>query len=181
MVYRYNDLLNRYKNTYQITKAIKEKQIYKVDSGIYSDDEFPNEMEVIMKKYPNAIFTMDTAFYIYDLTDVIPRKYQLAINRKSRKIEHPKIELYFNYENFFEVGKTQVIIDGGTVINVYDKERMLIELVRNKKQIPYDYYKEILNNYREQSSTLEIRKIQEYLKFFKNSNSIFKTIRNEVY
>ena len=33
-------------------------------------------------------------------------------------------------------------------VNIYDKERMLIELVRNKKNIPYDMYKEIVNNYR---------------------------------
>ena len=29
------------------------------------------------KKYPNAIFTMDSTFYYWDLTDVIPDKFHL--------------------------------------------------------------------------------------------------------
>ena len=181
MIYKHSDLLEKYKNRYQIAKALKNKEIYKIDNGLYSNEPNPSEIEILTKKYPNAVFTMDTAFYVHDLTDVIPRKYQLAINRKTRKIDHPKVETYFNHENFFDIGKTQITINGGIIINVYDKERMLIELVRNKKKIPYDYYKEIINNYREIADTLEVRKVQKYLKHFKFSDSIFKTIRNEVY
>lgn len=40
--------------------------------GLYSDKEFVNPLEIIVKKYPNAIFTCASAFYHFDLTDVIP-------------------------------------------------------------------------------------------------------------
>jgi len=180
MVYNHKEMLEKYKTNYQIKLALNKGDIYKIENGIYSDEKIPNEMEVITKKYPNAIFTMDNAFYLYDLTDVIPRKYYLAVQENRKKIIHPKIETVSMSKSFFDIGKTEVSTHGAKIA-VYDKERMLIELVRNKKQIPYDYYKEILNNFREQVDSLDIRKIQKYLKSFKNSNSISRIIRTEVY
>ncbi len=41
----------------------------------------------------------------------------------------------------------QLVVESAT-INIYDKERMLIELIRNKNQMAFDYYKEIISNYR---------------------------------
>lgn len=180
MIYKYNELVKKYGNKYQVSKAIADKKIFKLEKGLYSDDKYSSELEIITKKYPNAIFTMDSAFYFYDLTNVIPRKYQLAINFKKRKIEDDKIELFYTSESFFEVGKT-TLETHNTIINIYDKERMLIELVRNKNKIPFDFYKEILNNYRELTDSLDESKIEEYLNYFKNKDNIFEIIRNEVY
>ena len=50
-------------------------------------------------------------------------------------------------DKYFDIGDT-FIKHNNIKIRVYDNERMLIELVRNKKNIPYDMYKEIVNNYR---------------------------------
>ena len=58
-----------------------------------------------------------------------------------------KIEQIFMANHFFEIGKSQVNYNN-VQINIYNKERMLIELIRKKKQIPFDYYKEIISNYR---------------------------------
>ena len=180
MIYNYKELLKKYENDYQISLALNKNEIWKVEEGIYSDTEYPSETAIIAKKYPNAIFTMDNAFYAYGLTDVIPRKYHLAIRQNRKKIIDPKVESIYISKEFFEIGKTTLTVNNA-VVNIYDKERMLIELVRNKNQIPYDYYKEILNNFRDNVEDLEIRKIQQYIKHFKNGDLIFRTIRNEVY
>jgi len=181
MIYNYTELTKRYGNDYQIKLAINNNEIWKIEEGIYSDEQYPSEKAIITKKYPNAIFTMDNAFYYYDLTDVIPRKYSLAIQHNRKKVnDDPKIEMMYVSKDFFETGRTIIETDGAS-INIYDKERMLIELVRNKNQIPYDYYKEIINNYREIVDDLDPRKIEQYLKYFKNGDSIARTIRYEVF
>lgn len=87
---------------------------------------------MISKKYTNAIFTMDSAFYFHNLTDVIPSKIILSRKRKALRIKDNKIIQVFTSEKLFEIGKMQMIVEGAT-INVYDKERMLIELIRNKR------------------------------------------------
>ncbi len=35
-----------------------------------------------------------------------------------------------------------------TTIKIYSKERLLIELIRHRNKIPFDYYKEIISSYR---------------------------------
>ena len=41
------------------------------------------------------------------------------------------------------------------------KERMLVELIRYKSKLPYDYYKEIVLNYRRILPTLDVQEIQD--------------------
>ena len=69
----------------------------------------------------------------------------------------------------------------GTRIRIYDKERMLIELLRYKSSLPYDYYKEILRHYRRMLETLDIERIQEYASIFPRSETIWKRLEEEVF
>ena len=68
----------------------------------------------------------------------------------------------------------------GCIINIYSKERMLIELIRHKSKLPFDYYKEILLNYRKIIYDLDIRAIQDYAEAVPKSAMIMKTLRLEV-
>ena len=77
MIYTYKELLGKYKDDYNIKKAFENKEIYILEKGIYSDKKIVNPLLVYSKKYPNAIITMDNAFYYYDLTDVIPKSRNL--------------------------------------------------------------------------------------------------------
>ena len=57
---------------------------------------------------------------------------------------------------------------------------MLIELVRNKNNMSYDMYKEIINNYRSIVDELNFLKLQDYLSNFKNKDKYLKIIQEEV-
>ena len=67
------------------------------------------------------------------------------------------------------------------IINIYNRERLLIELIRKKKQIPFDYYKEIISNYRAIVDELDMYKIEEYLSLFKNDESLSNILQMEVF
>lgn len=140
MLYTRKEISKKYNSTYQINRALENKEIFKIQNGIYSDEEFVNPLLVINKKYPNAIFTMDSTFYYWNLTDVIPDKFHLATKRNNIRYRNEDIRQYFVEENLFEFGKTRLNVEN-VEINIYDRERMLIELVRKKAQIPFDFYK----------------------------------------
>jgi len=180
MVYTHKELEKLFKSDYQIKKAIADKKIYKIEKGIYSYKQFVHPLEIITKKYAHAIFTMDSAFYFHGLTEVIPNKMYLAVKRDSAKITNRSIIQVFVLDKFHEIGKTQMEFEGIT-INIYRKERMLIELVRNKKKIAYDYYKEIISSYRRKAAELDVMFIENYAKQFDSENYIFRTIQEEVF
>ncbi len=180
MLYFRNELDKNKYSTYQLNKAIENKELFKVDNGLYSDVEFVNPLEIILKKYPNAIFTSDSAYYYYDLTDVIPDYFYLATKRSDSRINDKNIKQIFIPNDLFEFGKTQIEVES-VKINIYDKERMLVELIKKKNLIPFDYYKEIITNYRKEIDTLDIYKIQEYISYYKNESSLYDTLMREVF
>ena len=123
---------------------------------------------------------MDSAFYFHNLTGVIPNKIALATKRNALRIKDDKIIQVFTSEKLFGIGKIEITVEGAT-INVYDKERMLIELIRNKNQIAFDYYKEIISNYRKIINDLDISKIEEYIERFPHEEHIYETLQREVF
>ena len=180
MLYFRKELNNDKYSTYQLNKAIKNKQLFKVANGLYSNKEIVNPLEIICKKYPNAIFTLDSAYYYYNLTDVIPDYFYLATKRTDTRITDKNIKQVFIPNDLFEFGKTQIEIEN-VKVNIYNKERMLIELIRKKNLIPFDYYKEIITNYRNEADMLDIYKIQKYISYYKNESSIYDTLMREVF
>lgn len=180
MLYFRSELDKNKYSTYQLDKAIKNKELFKIGNGLYSDKEFVNPLEIILKKYPNAIFISDSAYYYYDLTVVIPSYYYLATKRTDTRIKDKNIKQIFIPNDLFDMGKTQIEIENMKV-NIYDEERVLVELIRKKNIIPFDYYKEIINNYRKRIDKLNIYKIQDYISHYKNEASLYDTLIREVY
>ena len=91
-----------------------------------------------------------------------------------------KIHQYYIISDILDLGVT-TIEHRDTVINIYDKERMLIELLRYKNNLPFDYYKEILGRYRDIIQKLDIERIQEYAESFPRHKMISQALDMEVF
>ena len=180
MIYIYSELLLKYKSAYQIEKAVKDGEIYKIEKGIYSDVPNVHHLAVIMKKYPYGVFTSYSAYYYHNLTDVIPDKIYLSTNRNGTTITSDKIKQIRMKDELYNLGITEIDYEG-IKINIYNKERMLIDLARNKNKIGYDLYKEIISNYRKLANSLDTQKIEEYLQYFVNGDKFFEIIQDEVF
>lgn len=122
---------------------------------------------------------MNSAFYYHSLTDVIPEKYFLATAKDAHKIGGKRIKQIFHREGQFPIGITTMEYRN-FAIRIYDKERMLIELIRNKRALPFDYYKEVVEGYRRIVQTLDLEKMQEYILAFPNQRHIMEAVELEV-
>ena len=163
-----------------IKKAVDNGEIYKIEKGIYGSKKNVDPIIVYSKKYPSGVITMDSAFYFYDLTDVIPNKTYLATPSNYRTIKNKKIVQIFMDKKILNTGKENIKVNDST-INIYNKERLLVELIRKRNQISFDYYKEIISNYREIVDELDMQKIEEYLSLFKNDLILSQVLQREVF
>ena len=180
MIYRYIELKKRGLDNYNINKKLNNKELYKIEKGLYSDTEKYNPLEYIVKKYSNTVFASESAFFYLGLTDVIPSKYFLATSNNVSKINNQNVEQIFMSNHLYEIGKTEINYNN-VKINIYNKERMLIELIRNKNTYSFDYYKEIINNYRDIDNEIDMSLLADYLKEFTNGKNIFEIIHREVF
>ena len=174
-----NECLKEYGSDYKIQKMISEGKLFLVGKSVYSLESNVPFLAVLAYKYPNAIVTMHTAFYLHGLTDVIPEEYDLATGRDDSKIRETDVNQYFVQENFLRTGVETMEYKGYT-LQIYSKERMLIELLRYKSKLPYDYYKEILLNYRRSMPNLNIQKIQDYALESPKSARVLELLQTEV-
>lgn len=179
MLYSYAECEARYGNYYQIVKAVKAGKLFKLAQGVYSDKFNVPEVAVIAYQYPKSVFTMDSAFYYHGLTDVISDIYYLGTSKDAAKIRNQKVKQIFYCDDKFSVGISEMDWQG-TNIRIYDRERMLIELIRYAKKLPFDYYKEIIESYRRTVYSLDIQKLQEYVIMFPKSEGIMNAIELEV-
>lgn len=85
------------------------------------------------------------------------------------------------YENSsaFEMGKTTIEYDR-VDITIYNEERLLIELIRNKRKFSFDLYKEIISNYRKLIHKMDMTQIMEYAYELPKTNMVMETIRLEI-
>lgn len=180
MILTYKQCLNEFGSDYHIKRKLFSGALIKLAPGYYSETKSNSEIELISSRYSNAIFTLNSAFYYHGLTDTIPELYYLATDRDASKISNHSIKQIFVSKEIFNIGVETITVNS-TKIKVYNKERMLVELVRNKNKFPYEYYKEIIGNYRNIIHKLDIQSIEEYASKFPKKNLIIKRIEEEVF
>lgn len=75
----------------------------------------------------------------------------------------------------------EVVTIDSLEVRIYNRERLLVELIRKRNQIPFDYYKEIILNYRKIVDDLDMHKIEKYLSLYKNEANLTNVLMREVF
>lgn len=175
----YMQCIEKYGSDYMLKKEIVEGNIFQKEKGIYSLNRTCSELEIISAKYPKAVFTGKSGFYYHGLTDVIPDFYHLATVRTDGRIKDERVKQTYLKADIFHMGKIKMPYHN-TEICIYSLERMLIELVRFRGRLPFDYYKEIIGSYRNRVETMDIGKVEEYADKFKQADKLMEIIALEV-
>lgn len=179
MIYKCSELKNKLGSFAKINSAVKRGEYFKISYGLYSDrNPYASEPENIIARYPNAIFTLQSAFSYYDMSDYVPDKYYLATFQGAHKIQNKKVKQIYITDKLLNIGKTTIKTDSG-IINIYDKERLLIELFRLKNKLSFDYFKEVVNSYRKlfEEDQIDTYKLAVYCAQFNNGDNILRQIQ----
>ena len=179
MLYDYTNMLERYESAYQIGRAVESGQIFKVARGLYSDERYPSPNAVVCALYPQAVLTMDSAFYLHGLTDVAPSEVHVATPRNTTRIRMDGAKQYFMEPHLMDAGIVQRENDGNPV-RVFSKERMLVELLRRSAAMSLDYYKELISSYRRIAEELDMREIEDCMALYSGADGLFEKLQMEV-
>ena len=163
------ECMAKYGSFYRIAQAVRRGELHKVSHGVYSDDRRHRSVELLLKKYPAAAVTMLSAYYYYGLTDNVPDKIHLAVERDGTKIRDENVIEYFVPKGTGGIGVVNTVLHG-MELRIFDKERLLIETL----------YHEVIGSYRKEVGVLYPAKIEDYLESFPKKNVIFDAIKREV-
>ena len=179
MLLSYQACIDNYGSDYQIRKHIQNGTLFMLEKGIYSTSNRVSESDVIMTKYPKTVYTGYSAYFYHSLTDVIPDHHYLASRRTDTRIKDSRVIQSFLKDDIFDAGITGMEYNN-SVIRIYNRERMLIELMRFKAKTPRDHYKEIISNYRQIVYELDFGLVEDYAALFKSGSTFMDMIQMEV-
>lgn len=126
----------------EIHELSADGTIEKIDRGIYA---FPghllDEFSLISQKFSRGVFSLVSALIIYDLTDEMPLHYNLTFPQgyhpSTASLTKYHIKARYLSKNRYSLGiKTGQTENGGTV-QVYSKERTLLDIWESKQIQPY--------------------------------------------
>ena len=167
-----SDVVNMNIHKQYIKLLCDENYIEKISRGIYvKKGKYVNEFFLLQNRYKNGIFSHNTALYFYHLTDRTPLKYDLTFESKTR-VHDKTIESHYVKEDFFNIGITILSFNDGTSVKVYDVERTIIDIIRNRNKIDNQILNTAIKEYMKKKDKNMV-KLAKYAKIF-NVEKILK-------
>ena len=143
-----------------------ENYIERKEKGVYViKGKNVNDFFLIQQRYKAGIFSHNTALYFYHLTDRTPLKYDLTFKNNVR-LNNEIINPHYIKEDKYELGLTELKLEDGTTIKLYDIERTIIDILRDRKKIDLQIFNIAMNEYMKRKDK-NLIKLSKYAKVFK--------------
>ena len=155
---------------------IEKGIIERVARGIYIEvDTLEDKYFITQAICKKGIFSHETALYFHDLSDRTPIKYQLTIPSyyNNTLIKNKNYEFFYIKEDLYEVGITEIKTPYGNKIRIYDLERTICDIIRNKKRIEIALFTDAMKRYAERKDRNSI-KLHKYAKLFNIEDDLRK-------
>lgn len=129
---------------------------------------------ILHQRCPNAVFSHDEAFYYYGLVDREPLVHTLTIYsgyNAHRLIADGDCKVYTVKKELLKVGRIEVKDNYGNLIPMYDLERTMCDLIRNRRNVEAQDFYTSLKTYIS-SKDKNLNRLMEYAKLFHIDNVI---------
>ena len=185
-----NKILNLFRNGYlttkevtnnniprtYLTKLIKENKIERVSHGVYiKKNALVDEFVVLQSKSKYAIYSNTTALYLHGFSNRIPIRYDITIKSgyKGSLQKEDNVNLFYTKNELLDLGVINYKLDSGNIIRVYDLDKTICDIIKNKKKIDAEIFNKAIREYfySKKKNTL---KLYEYAK----KMNIYNKVRN---
>lgn len=127
-------------------------KLERVRKGLYIlTDDIPDEYALLQEQCRDAVFSYGTALYLWELSDRTPFVYDITIPRGKKvtilKRDNPNLRCHYLSQQFYQIGITQTQSPQGAEVKLYDRERCICDLIRNKSQIDMQLYTHAMKIY----------------------------------
>lgn len=161
----------------KIREMLESGLIEKLGHGLYSlSKEDVDEYYEFQQRCPKGIFSYGTSAYFWNLSDRVPNVLSCTVPRgcnTSRLKIDTKVKYHYLPKDLYGIGIVEVISPQGAKIRVYDRERTICDLIRDRKKVDMQLYSNALNVYFK-SREKNIRKLMKYGKAFRITEELEK-------
>lgn len=148
---------------YDIAQFVKNGLLERVSRGNYVfADTLNDEFKLIQQNNSKMIFSNETALYLHDLTGRFPSVFTVT-TESGYHLRNKNLKIYYVKPELLHLGMIEKENYFGNQVLVYDKERTICDIIKNKNRIEQQVYIEGLQNYFLKGKP-ELKKLARYAK-----------------
>ena len=135
-----------------LKRYVDEKQLIRVCKGLYVLEKgMVDEYALLQARSGKALYSYGTALFLWGLSDRVPHTIDLTVphgtNVSKIKRDNPQIRFHYAQPPLFEIGWTETKSPQGGTVRLYDKERCICDLIRDKKEMDMQLYTQAIKDY----------------------------------
>ena len=191
-----NKILNLFKNGYLITKnvtdnnipriyltkLIKENKIERVSRGVYiKKNVLVDEFVVLQSKSKYVIYSNTTALYLHGLSNRIPIRYDITIKSgyKGSLQKEDNVNLFYTKNELLDLGVINYKLNSGNIIKVYDLDKTICDIIKNKKKIDAEIFNKAIREYfySQKKNTLKLYEYAKKMNIYNKVRDTFEVLQ----
>lgn len=191
-----NKILNLFKNGYlttrdvtsnniprtYLTKLIKENKIERVSRGVYiKKNVLVDEFVVLQSKSKYAIYSNTTALYLHGFSNRIPIRYDITIKSgyKGSLQKEDNVNLFYIKNELLDLGVINYKLGSGNIIRVYDLDKTICDIIKNKKKIDAEIFNKAIREYfySKKKNTLKLYEYAKKMNIYNKVRDTFEVLQ----
>ena len=165
-----------------LTKLIKEDKIERVSRGVYiKKNVLVDEFIVLQGKSKYAIYSNTTALYLHGFSNRIPIRYDITIKSgyKGSLQREDNVNLFYTKKELLDLGVINYKLDSGNIIRVYDLDKTICDIIKNKKKIDAEIFNKAIREYfySKKKNTLKLYEYAKKMNIYNKVRDTFEVLQ----
>ena len=144
------DAQNEGVSKYSVLDYIRKNEMEKIAPGIYiSPEALEDRLYSIQLRNRKIVLSHETALYIHNLSDREPFLPVVTVVRgyNAKHLKEDGVVVHTVRPEWLELGLTKEQTFIGNTVRIYDKERCICDIIKNKKRMDIQVFQMALTSY----------------------------------
>ena len=158
------DAQNKGVSKYAVLDYVRKKKMERTAPGIYIlSDAWEDRLYSIPLRNRKIVFSHETALYLHNLSDREPFAPVITVERgyNAKHLKDKGLIVHTVRPEWLELGLTEEKTFAGNTVRIYDSERCICDIIKNKNRIDIQVFQMALTSYFTDSDK-KIHKLMEY-------------------
>lgn len=152
-----------------LKKYMDAGQLERVRKGLYTlRDGLADEYSLLQAQCSKAVYSYGTALFLWGMSDRTPHLVDITVphgtNLSRLRRDNPDLRCHYVQKEFYELGIAETGSPQGGSVRLYDKERCICDLIRDKDQMELQLFTQAIKDYFKGKTNP--RKLLKYGKLF---------------
>ena len=158
------DAQNKGVSKYAVLDYVRKKKMERTAPGIYiASDAWEDRLYSIQLRNRKIVFSHETALYLHNLSDREPFAPVITVERgyNAKHLKDKGLIVHTVRPEWIELGLTEEKTFVGNTVRIYDRERCICDIIKNKNRMDIQVFQMALTSYFTDSDK-KIHKLMEY-------------------